>query len=113
MPARRSVLVLLTVMFLIVPVLAGQAEAVPDADAVSRPVDGGGLIAWLVEFARGLFSTRPPAGSAGEDDGDGAFARNPCVYVAAFWGEIVNAPGEMSFFERIMAFLEAVRVRRR
>ncbi len=112
MVARRSALVFLTVMFLVLPVVSGQANTAPDTVGVSRSTDTGGVFAWFMEFARGIFTTQPPAGNARDDDGDGVFSKNPYVYIAAFWGEIVNAPKEMGFFERIMAFLEAVRVRR-
>ncbi len=47
----------------------------------------------------------------GPDGGGAVFSKNPYVYIAAFWKEIVNAPRERTFLERVMAFLEAVRVR--
>ncbi|MDO9508350.1 MAG: hypothetical protein Q7I97_03260 [Thermovirgaceae bacterium] len=112
MAARRSVLIFLTILLLVVPVAPAQASPVPDAARVSLSADAGGLFAWFLEFARGIFTTQPPAGNAGENDGDGVFSKNPYVYVAAFWSEIINAPKERAFFERIMAFLGAVRVRR-
>lgn len=111
MSARLYVLIFLAVMFLAVSVVPVQAGTAYDAAGVSRPEAAGGVFTWFMEFARGIFITRTPAGDTGEDDGEGAFSKNPYVYVAAFWTEIVNAPKETGFIERIMAFLEAVRVR--
>lgn len=111
MAARRSALILLTVMFLVIPVVQGQANTAPDAAGVSRLTDAGGVFAWFMEFARGLFTTQPPAVSAGDEE-NGVFSKNPYVYIAAFWAEIVNAPKGSGFIERIMAFLDAVRVGR-
>jgi len=113
MAARRFALIFLTVMFVVVPVMPGQADTVADAAGVSLSTGEAGFFAWFMEFARGLFTTRPSAVSAGDEDGEGVFSKNPYVYIAAFWTEIANAPKERAFFERIMAFLEAVRVRRR
>lgn len=112
MTARRSALIFLLLMFLVAPVLPGQAATTPGAADVSRSEDAGGVFAWFMEFARGIFTTQPPAGSARDDDSDGVFSKNPVVYVVAFWSEIVNAPKEASFFERIATFLDAVRVRK-
>ena len=63
----------------------------------------------VLEFFSRLLSE---AGEGQGPDGGGAvFSKNPYVYIAAFWKEIVNAPRERTFIERVMAFLEAVRVR--
>lgn len=40
---------------------------------------------------------------------NGSFARDPLVYISAFWKEIVNAPSDSSFFTRIIKFLLAVK----
>jgi hypothetical protein len=80
--------------------------------AVTVP-DEAGVLEWFMEFFRSVFSAGPSAEKSGENESEGAFSKNPYVYIAAFWTEIANAPEERTFFERIMAFLEAVRVRRR
>ncbi len=42
-------------------------------------------------------------------DENGSFARDPLVYISAFWKEIVNAPSDSSFFTRIIKFLLTVK----
>ena len=111
MSARQSVMIFLTVMFL--AVVPGRANTASGAVGTPRSAEAGGVFTWFMEFARGIFTTQTPAGTTEEDDCDGVFSKNPYVYVAAFWTEIINAPKEASFIERIMAFLEAVRVKRK
>ncbi len=67
-----------------------------------------GALERVLEFFSRLLSEA----EKGQGPGGGAvFSTNPYVYIAAFWKEIVNAPRERTFLERVMAFLEAVRVR--
>lgn len=105
----RRVLVFFLALFLL-SVLFMPAHPV----SAEAPIPGeAGVFAWFMEFYRSVFSAGPSAEKDGENDGEGVFSKNPYVYIAAFWTEIANAPKERAFFERIMAFLEAVRVRRR
>ncbi|HOI81392.1 MAG: hypothetical protein WCS47_02105 [Thermovirgaceae bacterium] len=67
----------------------------------------------FMEFARGLFRSAEEDGASEGSGSEKAFSTNPFVYIAAFWTEIVNAPEERSFWERIIAFLEAVKVKGR
>lgn len=63
----------------------------------------------IMEFFSRLLSE---AGEGQSPDGGGAvFSKNPYVYIGAFWREIVSGPRERTFIERVMAFLDAVRVR--
>lgn len=89
MKAGRIFMIFLIMVFMSVSFLPVVAAAVDDLRGSAMSVDAGD--------------------GSGEEE---VFSRNPFVYVAAFWIEIVNAPKERSFFERIMSFLEAVRVRR-
>jgi len=84
------------------PVLASDATESPDGGALQR----------LAEFARKYLLFQGGEDSKEDEssgDKEGVFSKNPFVYIAAFWTEIVNAPSEQGFFERILAFLEAVR----
>jgi len=68
-----------------------------------------GALERVLEFFSRLLSEAEKG--QGPDGGGAVFSKNPYVYIAAFWKEIVNAPRERTFLERVMAFLEAVRVR--
>ena len=63
----------------------------------------------LEYFSRFLTGTEEGPDTRG---GGAVFSKNPYIYIAAFWKEILNAPRERTFVERIMAFLDAVRVRK-
>ncbi len=112
MIARNFLAPFLVLVFLAVPFAPALPGAASDFPGVVQSADTGGMFAGILEFVRGFFTSRQPLEKAGENDDRGVFSKNPYVYVAAFWSEIVNAPEERTFLERIMAFLEAVRVRR-
>jgi len=103
---------------LIVAFLAASLIPIPCMPAlagVTTETREEGAFARLVDFARKYLLFQGDEGSTEEeisDDGNGVFSKNPLVYIAAFWTEIANAPSERGFFERILAFLEAVRKNR-
>jgi len=68
-----------------------------------------GALERVLEFFGRLLSEAEKG--QGPDGGGAVFSKNPYVYIAAFWKEIVNAPRERTFLERVMAFLDAVRVK--
>jgi hypothetical protein len=89
------------------------------ADETVLPAETGGSRASLE--ARGAFEkvleyfSRFLTGSEEAPDARGdrtVFSKNAYTYIAAFWKEIVNAPRERTFVERIKAFLDAVRVKK-
>ncbi|MEA3508056.1 MAG: hypothetical protein U9R40_03960 [Synergistota bacterium] len=88
----------------------------PSPDARSLTCEAGGVFSQIVETVSGWFkggdedaeTPEPVLGRQARDD-DAFFSKNPLTYVAAFWTEIVNAPDDRTFMQRILAFLEAVR----
>lgn len=112
MIARNFLAPFLVLVFLSVPFTPALSGAASDFPGVVQSADTGGMFTRILEFARGIFTSRQPLEKAGENDDHRVFSKNPYVYVAAFWVEIVNAPKETGFLERIMAFLEAVKVKR-
>lgn len=115
MKSGRIFLIFLIMVFMSVSFLPVFAADVDDPGTSDMSADAGGVFEWITQLARRILPGSPSAEVPGAEDGgdeEGFFSRNPFVYVAAFWTEIVNAPKERTFFERIMYFLEAVKVRR-
>ena len=103
-----AITVVLTLAFLFAVV----GETVFSAEAG----EGGASLEAMDAFERVLeYFSRFLTDTGEEPDtwgGGAVFSKNPYIYIAAFWKEIVNAPRERTFVERIMAFLDAVRVRK-
>jgi len=84
--------------------------------AGSLACEAGGVFSQIVEMVQGWFGggdenaeTPEPAPREKTADDNTFFSKNPFTYVTAFWTEIVNAPDDRTFMQRILAFLEAVR----
>ncbi len=101
-----TALVVVSVFASSMPVLAGQVST---AAGGSPPEQIFGVFERVMEFLEGIFSTGTPEEGVSDNREEGSFSKNPFVYIAAFWTEIVNAPSERPFMERIIGFLEAVR----
>ncbi len=112
MPGRRSV-ILLAVIFISVVALPACASQPSAGPAAGSPERAPGVFERVMEFFSGFSPTETSDEDTVESGQEGVFSGNPYVYIAAFWTEIVKAPKERPFLERIMAFLEAVRVNRK